>query len=409
MAKALKDGLLPYKDFFYAHPPFQLLLLFPVVQTGNFFVIKIYISIISLACVFLTSLIAKEIFDERAAFIGMLFFLLFPGFIIFGNLAMGTFEALLFFLLSFYFLLKDKTLLSAIFVSISFFTRYLILLLIPFVLIYLFFCKKKSLKNFLTYLVFITFGLFLVIYSFFRFNFIRDTVIYHFGSNIKLSLGLANWVWQYFSLGFFTEFIAIISLAFGYFKKDYKLMLFSAYPLFYDITILLLFKQVIYHYFAFALPLLAISFGATFSQSKFIELKIFLIFILLLSFVTNLKSLVYYFDRNKNLVFDEIVNYTLEFTKKNDLIFGETRITNYVSFVAKRRIVNNYFDSDLKHLNFEGLEKAVEEVKKAKPKIIVADANHYGIFYKYFEDEYEKVKEWNEPEYYHLILMKRME
>jgi hypothetical protein len=293
--------------------------------------------------------------------------------------------------------------------SISFFTRYLVLLLIPFVLTYLFLYKKKSLKYFLTYLVLITFGLFLVIYSFFGFNFIRDTILYHFESNIKLSLGLTNWIWQYFSLGFFTEFIAIISLAFGYFKKDYKLMLFSAYPLFYDITILLLFRQVIYHYFAFAIPLLAISFGRAFSQSKFIELKIFLIFILLLSFFTNFKSLVYYFDKTKNFVFDELVNYTLEFTQKDDIIFGESRIINYVSFVAKRRIVNNYFDSDLKHLNFEGLEKAVEEVKKAKPKIIVADANHYGIFYKYFEDEYEKVREWNEPEYYHLILMKRME
>jgi hypothetical protein len=222
-------------------------------------------------------------------------------------------------------------------------------------------------------------------------------------------LGLANWIWQYLSLGFFANFIAIISLTFGYFKKDYKLMLFSVYPLFYDITIILIFKQIIYHYFAFALPLLAISFGRTFSQSKFIDLKLFLFLILLLSFVTNFKSLVYYFDRNKNLVFDEIVNYTLEFTEENDLIFGEPRIINYVSFVAKRRIVNNYFDSDLKHLNFEGLEKVVEEVKKAKPKIIVADANHYGIFHKYFEDEYEKVKEWSEPEYYHLILMKRME
>jgi len=407
MAKSLKEGLLPYKDFFYAHPPFQLLLLFPVAQTGNFFLTKIYISIIGLTCIFLTYLIAKEIFDEKTAFISVLFFLLFPGFIIFGNLAMGTFEALLFFLLSFYFLLKDKTLISAIFMSISFFTRYLILLLIPFVLIYLFLYKKRSLKYFLTYLIFISFGLFLTIYSFFGFNFIRDTILYHFESNIKLSLGLANWVWQYFSLGFFTEFISIICLIFGFFKKDYKLMLFSAYPLFYDITILLLFRQVIYHYFDFALPLLAISFGRAFSQSKFIELKIFLIFILLLSLFTNFKSLIYYFDKNKNFVFDELVNYTLEFTQKDDVIFGEPRTMNYVSFVANRRIVNNYFDSDLKHLNFEGLEEVIEEVKKAKPKIIVADENYYEIFYKNFEDDYERVKEWDIPGYYHLILMGR--
>jgi 4-amino-4-deoxy-L-arabinose transferase-like glycosyltransferase len=409
MAKALKEGLLPYKDFFYAHPPFQLFILFPVAQSGNFFLTKIYISIIGLTCVFLTYLIAKKIFDKNTAFISMLFFLLFPGFIIFGNLAMGTFESLLFFLLSFYFLLKDKPLLSAILMSISFFTRYLVLLLIPLVLIYLFLYKKKILKYFLAYFIFISFGLFLVIYSFFGFKFIRDTIIYHFGSNIKLSLGLANWIWQYFSLGFFTEFIAIISLIFGYIKKDYKLMLFSVYPLFYDITILLLFKQVIYHYFAFALPFIATSFGRTFSQSKFIDLKLFLILILLLSFITGFKSLVYCFDKNKNLVFYEIVNYTLENTQKDDLIFGEPRTINYVSFVTNRKIALNYFDSDLKHLSFEGLEKVVEEVKKAKPKFIVADTNHYGILYKRFEDEYEKVKEWNEPEYYHLILMRRRE
>jgi hypothetical protein len=222
-------------------------------------------------------------------------------------------------------------------------------------------------------------------------------------------LGLANWIWQYLSLGFFTNFISIISLTFGYFKKDYKLMLFSAYSLFYDVTILLLFKQVIYHYFAFVIPLLAISFGRTFSQPKFIDLKFFLIFILLLSLITNFKSLVYYFDKSKNLVFDELVNYTLEFTIENDLIFGEPRSVNYISFVTSRKIALNYLDSDLKHLSFEGLEKAVEEVKKAKPKIIVADANYYENFYKYFEDEYEKVKEWNEPEYYHLILMRGRE
>jgi hypothetical protein len=337
----------------------------------------------------------------------MLFFLLFPGFIIFGNLAMGTFEALLFFLLSFYFLLKDKPLLSAIFMSISFFTRYQILILIPFILIYLLIYKKNSSKKYLTYLFIISVSMFLIIYSVFGFNLIRDTVFYHFESNIKLSLELANWVWQYLTLGFFTNFIAIISLAFGYFKKDYKLMLFSAYPLFYDLTILLLFRQVIYHYFIFALPLLAIAFGKAFSRSRFVELRVFLISILLLSLIANYKSLVYYFDKNKNFVFDELVNYTLEFTQKDDLIFGEPRTVNYISFVTNRRIVNNYFDSDLKYLNFKGLEKVIEEVREAKPKIIVVDRNYYEIFYSSFEKEYENVKEWNIFNYYHLILMKR--
>jgi hypothetical protein len=408
MAKALKEGLLPYKDFFYAHPPFQLLLLFPAAQTGNFFLTKIYISIIGLACVFLTYLIAKKIFDERTAFISMLFFLLFPGFIIFGNLAMGTFEALLFFLLSFYFLLKERLLISAIFMSISIFTRYLVLFLIPFVLIYLFLYNRKNLKGFLIYFSFALFGMFLVIYYFFGFKFIRDTIIYHFWSNIKLSLELADWIWQYLSLGFFTEFISFISLAFGYLKKDYKLIIFSAYPIIYDFVILLIFKQVIYHYFAFVLPFLSIAFGRTFSSSRFVELKIFLILILFISLFSNFQSLIYYFDKSKNYFFDELVSYTLQLTEKKDLIFGEPRSINYISFVTGRKIVNNYFDSDLKYLSFEGFEKVVEEVKKGKPNIMVVDANYYKILYNYFEGNYEIIKEWYVPSYCNLILMKSL-
>ncbi|MDT7858488.1 MAG: glycosyltransferase family 39 protein [Candidatus Aenigmarchaeota archaeon] len=408
MAKALKEGLLPYKDFFYAHPPFQLLLLFPAAQTGNFFLTKVYISIIGLACVFLTYLIAKKIFDERTAFISMLFFLLFPGFIIFGNLAMGTFEALFFFLLSFYFLLKERLLISAIFMSISIFTRYLVLFLIPLVLIYLFLYNRKILKGFLIYFAFALFGIFLVIYYFFGFKFIRDTIIYHFWSNIKLSLELADWIWQYLSLGFFTEFISFISLAFGYLKKDYKLIIFSAYPIIYDFVILLTFKQVIYHYFAFVLPFLSIAFGRTFSSSRFLELKIFLILILFISLFSNFQSLIYYFDKSKNYFFDELVSYTLQLTEKNDLIFGEPRSINYISFVTDRKIVNSYFDSDLKYLSFEGFEKVVEEVKKSKPKIMVVDANYYKTLYNYFEGNYEIIKEWYVPSYCNLILMKSL-
>ena len=407
MAKALKEGLLPYKDFFYAHPPLQLLLLFPVAQTGNFFLTKIYISLIGLSCVFLTYIIAKEIFGRKAAFISLISFFLFPGFIIFGNLAMGTFEALLFFLLSFYFLLKNRLLISAILMSLSFYTRYLVLLLIPFVLLYLLKYKRKEVKKFLVLVLSTSIVILFVLYTLFGSNFIIDTVFYHFESNIKIPLSLANWIWQYFSLGFFTIFISLLSLTFGYFKKDYKIMLFSAYPLIYDLIVLLIFRQVIYHYFAFALPLIFIVFGKVFSSSKFKEVKIFLILILALSIFTNLQSLIYYFDESINSAFVEVVNYTLENTEKDDLIFGEPRMINFVSFVTNRKIVNNYFDSDLKHLNFKGLEKVVSEIKEAKPKIIIADANFYEVLYINFEDEYKKVKEWNKPRYFHLILMER--
>jgi hypothetical protein len=403
MAKALREGLLPYKDFFFAHPILQLLLLYPIAQTNNFFIVKIFVSIIGLSSVFLTYLIAKNIFDEKSAYISVLFTLFFPGFIIFGNLAMGTFEAVLFLLLSFYFLLRGKVFLSSIFLSLSIFTRYLVLLFLPFIIFYTFKFYKKQFKKFLIFLVLnLTFlsAIFLLIFGF---NFIKDTVFYHFESNIKLSISLANWILQYLSLGFFTLFICFISLVFGYFKKDFMLLAFSIFILFYDITILLIFRQVIYHYFAFTIPFLSIVFGRIFYASKFLELKFFIILILLLSIISNYRSLIYYFDYTKNLVFDDAANYTLKLSEKDDLIFGEPRVVNYVSFVTGRKILNNYFDSDLKFINFYGRDKVLNQIEKAKPKLLFVDDQHYS-FLGPILNNYKLIKEWNVPEYYHLYL-----
>jgi 4-amino-4-deoxy-L-arabinose transferase-like glycosyltransferase len=403
MAKALGEGLLPYKDFFFAHPILQLLLLYPITQTNNFFIVKIFVSMIGLASIFFTYLIAKKIFDEKSAYISVLFTLFFPGFIIFGNLAMGTFEAVLFLLLSFYFLLHGKVFLSSIFLSLSIFTRYLVLLFLPFIIFYTFKFYRKQLKKFSIFLALNLIFLSAIFLLIFGFDFIKDTVFYHFESNIKLPISLANWVLQYLSLGFFTLFICFISLVFGYFKKDFMLLAFSIFILFYDITILLIFRQVIYHYFAFTIPFLSIVFGRIFYASKFLELKFFIILILLLSIISNYRSLIYYFDYTKNLVFDDAANYTLKLAEKNDLIFGEPRVVNYVSFVTGRKIVNNYFDSDLKFINFYGRDKVLNQIEKAKPKILFVDDQHYS-FLGPILNNYKLIKEWNVPEYYHLYL-----
>jgi hypothetical protein len=69
------------------------------------------------------------------------------------------------------------------------------------------------------------------------------------------------------------------------------------------------------------------------------------------------------------LVFKELVNYTLKLTDRNDLIFGSPIPTNYISFVTNRKIALNYFDSDLKHISFEGVDKVIKEIKKARPSL----------------------------------------
>ena len=402
MAKAVSNGLLPYKDFFYAHPPIQLILLAPIASLDNFTLVKIFISIIGPTCIILTNLITKRLFDEKVAIISSIAFLIFPGFLIFGNLAMGTFEALLFYLLSFYFLLNKKIFSSNIFLTLAIFTRYLVIFLIPLLIIYIFKYQRKFLSRFIMYFSLINFFSLTILYTLFGTNFFIFTILYHFQANIEISQFVLLGE-QYLSLGFFTVFMSLICSIYSYLKKDFKLLLFSLYPLIYDLIILLIFKQVIYHYFAFMLPFIFIAFGETLVKSKLSVVKISLLTILIFSLFTNLTSLNFYFNVNENKVFDELVDYTLINTNQDDLIFGSAIPTNYVSFVSNRKIVGNYFDSDLKFISFYGKERVLRDVKNSEPRLIFATQSYVDLF----DENYELVKTWNKPGYYNLLLLKK--
>jgi hypothetical protein len=357
---------------------------------------------IYVTCLYLTSLISSKIFDKKSAVISFLFFLLFPGSLIFGNQAMGMFEAMLFFLTGFYFLIYKKPVYSSIFFMISIFTRYLSILLIPFVFLYILKFEKKILIDFSKSFLILLCLSFLGLYTIFGEVFFVDTFLYHLSANIKFELILANWMEQYFVLGFFTIFLSIFCITFSKFKKNRKLLFFSFYPLFYDLIVLILFKQVIYHYFVLALPLLFIAVGKTFTESKDIILRSFLVFILLMSIFTNLQSLDLYFNKKNNGVLDEIVRYTIENTEQNDLLFGEPRSLNYVSFITDRKIINNYFDSDFKFINFVGKEDILNKIDN-KPELVFGTQNYIDLF----KENYKIERQWNKPGYYNLFLLKR--
>jgi uncharacterized membrane protein len=404
MAKAVSNGLLPYKDFFYAHPPLQLFLFASMFKIfgANFIVAKIFITIIATLCLIFTYLISKEIFCKKSAIFSSIFFLIFPGFLIFGIQAMGMFEALLFFLIGFYFLLKGRIFFSSLFFLFSIFTRYMIIFLFPFIFFFLFKFKKKILFSFALTLTILLVASFLLMFAIFGKQFFIDTFLYHLRTNIKFQPTLANWIDQYLVLGFFTIFLSIFCITFSIFRKNPKLMIFSIYPLLYDLFILILLRQVIYHYFTLALPFLFIAVGETFTKS-YSSLKFFLFVILFLSIFTNIKNLDLYFNKANNEVFDEMVEYTLQNTKEGDLIFGEPRSLNYISFVTNRKIVNNYFDSDFKFITFVGKEKILNEVD-SKPKLVFVTEPYFC----FFASNYEIVKEREKPGYYHLFLMRRV-
>ena len=78
-------------------------------------------------------------------------------------------------------------------------------------------------------------------------------------------------------------------------------------------------------------------------------------------------------------------------TNLSDTIFGEPTITNYVSFVTKRKISANYLDSYPRHLLYEGEQNVLQKIKKDPPKIFIEMNNLYSLvpsIKKYFLKNY---------------------
>ena len=128
MMKAISNGLTPYKDFFFAHPPLQLYLFssFSFSLKSLKFAVIIWNSLVLLEMF----IIGKLIFDEKTGMLSSIFLLIFPGFLIFGSLGMGTFESLIFVGLTYIYYFKKRYTTSSLFFLLSVFTRYLSLLVL---------------------------------------------------------------------------------------------------------------------------------------------------------------------------------------------------------------------------------------------------------------------------------------
>ncbi|MEM5811129.1 MAG: glycosyltransferase family 39 protein [Candidatus Aenigmatarchaeota archaeon] len=374
MGKAVANGLFPYKDFFFAHPPIQIYLyaLFFKIFGASLFTAKFFSLFISFLCLILMYFITKDIFGKKEAEYSSIFFLIFPAFFIFAPLSMGMFEASFFYLISLIFLVRKRYFLSSLFFSLAFFTRYLIILLFPF---NLFLAKNK--KKLFIYTFFQILIPFLILGK----SFITDTIIYHLSQNIKMQIQPTVWLDQYFALGIFTTFLVIYLLS----NKDKKIRFASICFIFYNLIVLLIFKQIIYHYFIPSLFILFPAVGRAYYKDKLLISKIFILTVISLSLLSNIHSFVYHYSKERNTLIFKAIEFILKYSDKDDKIFGDPRIINLVSFITDRKIAGNFFDSDFKFVEFYGREKFFSEVEKEKPKLILATQYYSPILFQNYE------------------------
>lgn len=410
VAKNLVEGLLPYKDFFFAHPPLQILLLASLFKIfGAFFMTgKIFTLLTSSLCILMVYLISKNLYDEKTGFVAAVIFSIFPAFISFSLIGYGMWESLLFFLISFYLVLKNKVFKSSLFFVAAIFTRYIALLYLPFLLLTIH-LKKGKISHFLKFFISISSPIFLSLLAIFKGFYFQQTFEYHLTS--KLGVKDANPM-QYWSIGFFTFFLAIFTIFISFREKDRKLLFLSLTALTTDLVILLFFNLFFYHYFLISLPLYAICTARSFNISRDFLIRFSLLTIVLLSLISNSKTIDFYLNPHHSKTFKIFESLIKNETEEDEKIFGEPVITNYLSFITGRKISGNFFDSYLSHIIFEGEEKVIEILNEEKPKIFI-EANfgkEYYLSSQKFKDfvsrNYELVEKIENTQIYFVYRLK---
>jgi hypothetical protein len=392
MGKKVAEGKVPYTQFSFTHPPLQIYILafmFKLFGT-SLLVAKLLPLISSSFSTVLIYLISKDLFKEKTALLSLTFFILTPAFLAFSDQGYGIWESLFFLLLSIYLIIKKKIFLSTITFTISILLRYLAILYLPFLLI-LVFLRLGKIKKFLLYFIPISFMSFIFLYILFGYNFIDDTILFHINTKV-IETNLPKLHYQYLGIGFFTIFLGFLSTGIALMRKNKLLLLISAYPILADLVVFFGFKTIIYHYFLFSVPFIALASSKAFMISRDLIIKISIALIVLLSIFSNFGTIEFYLNpsHSENIYF--IRDYIRNNISEDDNIFGESSITDYVSFTTDIPITSNYLDSYIAYLEYVSEEKVIQNLEIEKPKFIIDSEDYYmknPYFKAYIQENYE--------------------
>jgi len=396
MAKKVLEGKVPYKDFNFVHPPLQLYAISAFFKIFGISILsgKLLPILFSSFSAILVFEIGRKIFKkEEKAFLATLFFLLFPPFLIYGDQELGIWESIFFMLLSLNFLLSNNYFLSSLFFSFSFFFRYLSILFLP-----LFLILTENRKKYIFFsFIFLLLGFFLFT-TIFGDNFFKQTLKYQIESKLFINTKLKKDYWQYFSFGIFTLTILILTFFISLSKRNNFFFAISFYSLLYEILLVLSLKTIAYHYFLYTIPFVSLCYSYTFFARKGKFSKIFLSLLLILSIVSSISTFDFYFNKERSKYIEEIATYISSKISKEDKIFGESTLTDYIAFSKNVEIANNYLDAYVDYLRYISEDKVLENLEKEKPKYIIemnAYLTLYPKFAKYINENYvlEKVFE----------------
>lgn len=348
MAKNMLEGELPYKDFFFASPPLQLLII-SLFFGKSIFLAKLIPILASIITAVLLFRMGKGI-SKLAA----------PCFFLFSTIILSTTDhstgislTIMFVTISYYFLDKNQ-ITSGAFLGMAALTRlYGGVFLLGFAAYLLYKKKYKGIVKLVSGFSMVFLLLIIISAVVFDVSILEQIFLYHLQKpGVPFDYEL------FFS--FALQDIILVALALvGVASKLRKFHFGLAAGLLF----LALFTDIYYLYFGLLMPFLAIAASNARISGKIIYV-IMIVFI-----ITN--SLIYYnFHASQSeLEPREITQFIIENSDKNELIYGSSEITPLIAYKTDRDILDNQIDSNPKV--FASDMKNIEELNWHKLKFFI--------------------------------------
>lgn len=350
MGKLASENKLPYKDFFYAHPPLQIYLIALVYKMFGFNIIALKLAplISAVITAFFVFKITQKFGNAEAIAASLLF--LFSYSTMFNSVfSFGIELAAMLLVIGIYFWFnKDNYLLAGLFLGLAGVTRLLSLIPVFILLVYVLLLNRKNFfklsSSFLAVFLIVN-GIFLIIAGK---AYLADAYFYHFqktfsgAENVKEYVGIVKLNWILF-LSFFL-FIFLRD------KRLYPFALFStAYLLF-----LLALKKLFGFYFLIAFPFLAIIGG--FSIVSLIrranlpkKWKIAAFLTICSVFGWNLFADASFLEKIGFAGFergDDMADFIISSTGNETMIFGDDSVSPLLALETGKRIALDFADTN---------------------------------------------------------------
>lgn len=409
MAKSITEGNIPYRDFFYAHPPLHILILSSVIKIFgiNFFILKtVNLLVLLIASFFLykTSLeLFRNHFNDTNAYIisilSLVLFLFSFQVIFDATFSIGMAFAFMFMIISFYCLLTKKYFISGFFGGLAGLTRLYAVVPILSMLVFIFIRKlqEKKLKDFYYFFLgfFMTFVVVVISLTItFGNNFTNDVIKYHL-----LKIKLPNQRWNVYKNVVIENWIIISAFFLSLFIKNKKRFQLFFFLIFAYLLFFLSLNVPTEFYLSLIFPFMSIV-GAYSSVSLIREIRIkpiryILIFLIAAIFIWSTVADVSFIEK---IVFSEFealkpLVSTISSSNPELKLFGDDSIISLLALMTNRSIALNYIDSNEMRFtsglsNFYLFENQLNDVKLSYI-ILVKDQGLYQIeqFRRYIQSK----------------------